>query len=294
MPKKLFLFIAIITSLQSFGQDTITKRVVKKYIPLEVYENTFGKTSDTTEFMYKDKDTLVRVPDDYDPLEGKNYVKVEYEPKDSTFLSIYKNVVYNTHKSDGSKERMRYWKEDVKIYFDESVPASHAKELMQFAKELSADVDSLSISQNFIPEKANYLVYFLNREHQTDYEPRMGNSKAGYYISWNGKQQIYDGKLKINTELVKSDKYQLNLLKFHFFKSLGFFKSSGKLDCSSYLSACNTQRELSAIDLEILKYHYSYGVCKGTDLKSFTALTTSMNKKLEEEPNAKLYVIHNE
>jgi len=294
MKYSLFLFIALFTGISVFAQDSLMKHGAKKYISLKLYEDTFGKPADTTEIRYKDNDTLVRVPLDFNPYKGKNYIKVEYVPKDSTFLSIYKNVVYNTGKSSGAKERMRYWKEDVKIYFDKSVPASHAKELMQFAKELSADVDSLTISQNFIPEKANYLVYFLNRDHKTDYEPRIGNSKGGYYISWNGKQQIYDGKLKINTELVKSDKYQLSLLKFHFFKSLGYFKSSSQLDCSSYFSACNTQRELSAKDLEILKYHYSYGVCKGTDLESFTELTNSMNKKLEEEPNAKLYVVHNE
>jgi len=292
MKRSFYLIIAIFVSFYSFGQDTINRHLSEKYVSLSLYKERFGDTSDTTVFRYQDGDTLIKVPSDWDPFKDKKYVKVEYEPKDSTFLSIYKNVVYNTHKGNGAKECMRYWKNEIKIYFDESVPTSHAKELMQFTRELSGDIDSLTISQNFIPEKANYLVYFLNSEHQTDYEPRIENSKGGYYISWNGKQQIYDGKLKINTELVKSDKYQLQLLKFHFLKSLGYFKSSNQLDCSSYFSACNTQRKLSSKDLEILKYHYSYGVCKGTDLKNFIELTTSMNKKLEEDPKAKLYVLH--
>lgn len=201
-------------------------------------------------------------------------------------------MVFNTGKSDTNKSRIRYWKNDVKVYFDESVPSSHAKKLMQFASEISAYIDSLNISRNFVKEKANYFVYYLNQEYKTDYDPRISNSRSGYYISWNGKQQIYDGKLKINTELIPTEKYQLEHLKFHFFKSLGYFNSSRQLDCDSYLSACNTNRIVTPIDMEILKYHYSYGVCKGTDLKSFTELTSSMNDKLKKEPNAKLYVLH--
>ncbi|SDR66182.1 hypothetical protein [Gramella sp. MAR_2010_147] len=293
MKRAFLLIIAIFISFYSFSQDTIKQhRPVKKFIPLEVYENHFGKTSDTTEFMYKDNDTLVRVPNDFDPFEDQDGVKVEYEPKDSTFLSIYKNIVYNTGKSGTSKERMRYWKDEIKIYFDESVPALHSKELMDFAENISKGIDSLNISRNFIPEKANYHVYYLNREHTTDYEPRIGNSKGGYYISWNGKQQIYDAKLKINTELNKGDKYQIQHLKFHFFKSLGHFKSSEQLKCESYLSACNTSREITPIDLELLSYHYSYDICKGVDLNTFTEQTERFNKQLKEEPNSKIYVIH--
>ena len=286
------LFLALLT-FQLSAQDTISKRVVKKFVPLKVYEEMFGKTTDTTEFMYRDQDTLVSVPLDFDPI-SPDMVKVEYEPKSSEFLDIYKNVVYNTDKTDGSGERMRYWKKDINIYFDESVPAEHSKKLMEFANRISRDIDSLNISRNFIKEKSNYLVYYLNRENLTDYEPRIRNSKGGYYISWNGKQQIYDGKLKINTELVENEDYQVDLLKYHFFKSLGHFKSSKNLRCRSYLSDCKTARKLTEDDLELLKYHYSYGVCKGTDLENFTQLTSRMNKRLEENPEAKLYVVHHE
>jgi len=294
MNRTFYLINAIFVSFTSFGQDTIPEPATKTFIPLKMYVEKIGKITDTTEFIYRDKDTLVLIPNGYDLYNGKKSVRVEYEPKNSTFLNIYKNVVYNTGRSRSDEERMRYWKDDIKIYFDKSVPVSHTKELMQFADRISSDVDSLNISRNFIPEKANFLVYYLDQEHTTDYEPRIGNTKGGYYISWNGKQQIYDGKLKINTELLRSENIQLEHLKYHFFKSLGHFKSSRQLNCESYLSACNTNRVITPIDIEILKYHYSYGVCKGTDLKSFTDLTDSMNEKLKEDPNAKLYVLHHE
>lgn len=292
---RLFLLLFIfIQAAQLYSQDTINPRNSHRYLNLKDYKKLVGKTSDSTEFIYRNGDTLVKIPNDFEPFGTGYRVEVKYEYKDSAFLSIYKNVVFNLGKGSSDAERMRYWKDDVKIFFDESVPAQHANELMQFAKKASSGIDSLNISRNFLRDKANYIVYYLNRENQTDYEPRIANAKGGYYISWNGQQQIYDGKLKINTSLVKTEKYQLEFLKYHFLKSLGHFKSSKKLDCKSYFSSCNSTRELTDIDLELLKYHYSYGVCKGTDLKSFTELTNSMNKKLEADPNARLYVVHYE
>lgn len=283
-------------SFMGFSQDTLWKKRerVKKFIPMPMYVEHFGQVNDTVETMIKDGDTLVSVPVDFDPFDSGDYVQVPYNQKDSIFLSIYKDVVFNAGKRGSQNERMRYWKDDIRIFFDESVPQEHAEKLMDFAKMISADIDSLNISRNFDREKSNYLVYYLNREHPTDYDPRMGSSKGGYYINWNRKNQIYDGKLKVNTELAPSEDYQLRLLKYYFFMSLGHFKQSNKMGCQGYLASCNHASSVSKIDLALLKYHYSYGVCKGTDLESFTELTTKMNQKLKKDPNAKLYIVHRE
>lgn len=294
MRRFLLLFASIILSFSAFSQDTIPKRLVKKFIPLDAYESFFGKPTDSTEFMFRDGDTLVSVPLDFDPLKGKNMVKVEYEPKDSVFLNIYKEVVYDIGNPNSSDERMRLWKDSINIYFDESVPEDHAEELMSFASKISKDIDSLNISREADLEKANYVVYYLNKEHPKEYEPRMRYQENGYYISWNGKQQIYKGHLKVNTDLVRADFEQKQLLKSNFFKSLGHFKTSDQLVCESYLSKCPGAKKLSSKDLEILKYHYSYGVCKGVNLKTFTEQTNRMNKTLKEDPDAKLYVAHHE
>ena len=291
----LLLFFIVIQGSFLYSQDTIKIQSARRFINLNDYKKLVGKPSDSSELVFRNGDTLVRIADDFDPFAYAGFkVRVKYEYKDSTFLSIYKNVVFNLGKKGSENQRMRYWKDDIKIFFDKSVPNHHANELMDFANKASKGIDSLNISRNFIRDKANYIVYYLNQENLKDYEPRIANSKGGYYISWNGKQQIYDGKLKINTELVETEMFQLELLKYHFIKSLGYFKSSEQLDCESYFSGCRTTRELTDIDLEILKYHYSYGVCKGTDLESFTELTNSMNKKLEADPNAQLYVVHHE
>ncbi|MEE2770834.1 MAG: hypothetical protein VX712_01360 [Bacteroidota bacterium] len=283
-------------SFMGFSQDTLWKKRerVKKFIPMPMYVEHVGQMNDPVETMIKDGDTLVSVPVDFDPFDSGDYVQVPYNQKDSIFLSIYKDVVFNAGKRGSQNERMRYWKDDIRIFFDESVPQEHAEKLMDFAKMISADIDSLNISRNFDREKSNYLVYYLNREHPTDYDPRMGSSKGGYYINWNRKNQIYDGKLKVNTELAPSEDYQLRLLKYYFFMSLGHFKQSNKMGCQGYLASCNHASSVSKIDLALLKYHYSYGVCKGTDLESFTELTTKMNQKLKKDPNAKLYIVHRE
>lgn len=297
MNKLFWCYLLCCISFSVFAQDSLAnKTTVQTYIPLQEYKSGFGELTkeDSLNFKFLNGDTLVLAPENYNPWEGKNSVRVPYEYKDSTFLNIYKNVVYNTHQVPDSSAGMRYWKEEVKIYFDESVPIAHRKELMDFANEISSNIDSLRISQNFIKEKSNFLVYYLNRDQNVDYEPRIVGKTGGYYINWNGRQQVYDGTIKINTENASSEKLQINLLKYYFIKSLGHFKSSPKLDCESFLSFCRKLRELSKMDLELLKYHYSYGVCKGVNLETFDEQTKRMNNILERDPDAKLFVVHHE
>jgi hypothetical protein len=56
----------------------------------------------------------------------------------------------------------------------------------------------------------------------------------------------------------------------NFIRSLGYFYAQPNyLDCTSYFSSCPSDKKIWKKDLEILKYHYSYGICKGTDLIVF-------------------------
>jgi len=275
------------------AQETNHRVHTKKYISKTAYLKQFQTIADTVEIRIMHGDTMVQVPLDHDLYGGRNIKKVLYEPKDSLFLKTYKAVAYNTdHKIDSSRF-MRYWKDDIRIYFDESVPAKDVDHLMNFAKRISSDIDSLTITRNFIKEKSNYHIFYLNEDHPVNHEPRIGD-KSGFYVNWNKKRQIYKASLKINTTVVTSDLLKINLLEYHFFKSLGYFSSSKDLDCSSILSACSTYRKLSQEDLDLLKYHYSYGVCKGQTLKSFTDLTNHMQDQLAKDPNALIYVVHEE
>ncbi|WP_037319599.1 hypothetical protein [Salegentibacter sp. Hel_I_6] len=282
------LFFFIIGAL--YSQDTI----VNHYISISHYKEDGNKLTkkDTANFRFYNGDTLVAISPDYKSPMDKNKVIVAYEPKDSIFLNLYKNVVYNTGKSQNEKLYMRYWKDSIKVFFEAGVSDQDAKELMQFAYKISKDIDSLNIKRVFLAEDANYRVYYLNSEYKMNFEPRIkGNS--GYYVNWNAKNQIYKADLKINTDLVEKG-LSVELLKFHFFRSLGYFKGSKNLSCESYLSGCNNLRQLSKPDLELLKYHYSYGVCKGVNLEDFEELHAHMKKSKEQNPNVPLYVMHRE
>ncbi|SHF86955.1 hypothetical protein SAMN05444483_10341 [Salegentibacter echinorum] len=284
----IYLVIFFTISL-AYSQDTI----VKRYISLSYYKKS-GKPitqKDSANFRYHNGDTLVPVSADFEIPQGKNKVKVPYEEKDSTFLELYKNVVYGTDQSPKDPMFMRYWKDSVKVYFEPSVPGSQANELMEFGNKISKNIDSLNIKRVFTIDDSNYRIYYLNSEYNTDFEPRIVN-KSGYYVHWNGKNQIYKTDLKINTSQTDNDNYIFELLKFQFFRSLGYFRSSKKLDCRSYLSACRVPRQLTDIDLELLKYHYSYGVCKGVNLEDFEELHNKFSKLRKKHENVILEVVH--
>jgi len=76
--------------------------------------------------------------------------------------------------------------------------------------------------------------------------------------------------LQINSNSYKNKKDLITASKILFLKSLGHLNLTHLLPKDSYLSAHYSNiKEFSEKDLEILKYHYSYGICKGTDLKTF-------------------------
>ena len=91
-----------------------------------------------------------------------------------------------------------------------------------------------------------------------------------YYLNWNNQNQIYRASLKINTDNSFNEKLKLFKLKDYFFRSLGHFKLSNEFACESFFSDCySDKKRLTNFDIELLKYHYSYGICKGTSLKIF-------------------------
>ena len=77
-----------------------------------------NKEIDSVGFFVNKGDTLIEVSG-YE-LKG---VRVAYEEKDSLFLELYKQLVYNKkyqRKVDRLAPTMKTWKEEIKIYFDKS------------------------------------------------------------------------------------------------------------------------------------------------------------------------------
>lgn len=222
-------------------------------------------------------------------------VKVPYEPKDSTFLAVYKELVYNKSNQKAnstSKPMMKLWKDEIKVYFDSTVTSSQKREMTKFFKYLDKEVDSLKIRVVYKKEKSNYFIYFINKPTDINWDDRIAGND-GAYMSWNGRQRIYNASLKLDTQKIFNEKQQTMLLKKHFITTLGNFFLQNKRDCKSFLSNCtSTDKELTTEDLAILKYHYSYGICKGTDLKTFEENHRSAQELLRKNPHYKFAFTH--
>lgn len=247
---------------------------------------------DSIGFFIKDKDTLINILG-FDNKRGK---QVLYEPKDSVFLKRYKSIVYNNiygKTKDITKARMHYWKEEIKVYIDSTVPSKLGREMKKMFKLLDNQIDSLKITTVSRREKANCFIYFINKPTDIDWDKRIINQSDGSYMSWNGKQQIYNTSIKINSQMIFNENDQLMLLKKHFIWSLGYFYLQPNEDCKSFFSNCvSVDKILNDDDLAILKYHYSYGICKGTDLETFEENHKNAQKLLKENPNNKYFFTH--
>lgn len=295
--KKLFLVIGIIFNLYtSFGQhhDPHSKHSKNPkdhkgpyYISIEEYKLIFKKApdlKDPSSYFIIQGDTLVA---------AHNIIinSVPFEYKDETFLNIYKTVAFNdAHKSKDGKSHLKFWKKGVKVFFSESVPTRTQKNIKDFAKEISEGIDSLKIS--FVKDltDANYVIYLAG-----DFEhcPNLEKSEVDYYINWNGKNQITKGYIKIDSKKFFTEKLLTEKMKELFVQSLGFFKTTDKLNCSSFFSYCYEEgKKFSALDKEILKYHYSYGICKGIDEETFDNLHENAENYRKSNPNIPYTVRH--
>lgn len=301
MNRTLCLLVALLSSnLSSFGQDSLhiaTGEVgpVRTYVPLESIRKAGNLLTleDTLNFKIEASDTLVLLPPGIHFPEGQG-VFVPYVPKDPLFLEIYEDVVFGeVENTMGSRSTLKIWKDDIKLYFDPNVPATHIQYLLDFASNISTGIDSLKISEAGPGEIANYRVYYRNDPTAVDQEPRIRQKEGGYYVYWNPEQELERGIIQLNTYNIPNEASVINLLGWHFFRSLGYFQSSSLLSPESYLSRTPKAGPVSEKDLEILKYHYSYSNCIGITREHFNCFHDAIIEKLEETPFLKISVHHN-
>lgn len=251
-----------------------------------------NKVIDSIGFNIIKNDTLIMI----NGYEEKG-VKVLYEEKDSIFLERYKQLVFNKkyqNKEERLKPTMKIWKDEVKIYFDKSVSKYNSKKLSEFIHFLDKEIDSLKITVVKDKDKSNYFIYSISDTNEVNLDARIrGND--GYYLLWNNKQNIYSCSLKINEKKNLNEEQILTYLKINFIRSLGYFyQELGNSDCNSYFSICKSdKKEFGKKDLEILKYHYSYGICKGSNIETFEKNHKDAKEALK-KGNTKFYFLHTE
>lgn len=269
MKRQLVIILMILCYINTFSQHSSGDTLRRVYTSIknykERYKNPLTK-KDSLNFVFKDGDTLVLI---------ENYVRpkgisVPYEYKDSTFLHYYQKIAFRTIGIDSvdKKQSMRYWKDDIRIFFSESVSKKVRKNFMSFTASIANQVDSLQISEVKSVEDSNYVIFYKG---DYDYEPRIRKNKdADYYIYWNDKSQIYRGSIMLNTELYFNDNLIEAKLKEYFISNLGYFNKINDFSCESYFANCySNNKEITPLDIELIQYHYSYGICKGTTLETF-------------------------
>ncbi|WP_156133079.1 hypothetical protein [Lacinutrix sp. Hel_I_90] len=259
-------------------------------MPIKAYKLKYKKpltAKDSTSFFYRDNDTLVLIENFIRP----KGVSIPYEYKDSTFLYFYKKVAFN-HKTDSidRKTSMKYWKDDIRIFFSKSVSRKTKKKLLSFAKTITKPIDSLDINVVKKVENSNFIIYYFG---DFEYEPRMvDNKNSDYYMYWNNKNQIYRNTIKLDSKIYFNEAMRINKLKEFVLQSLGHFKLRNDFSCNSYFANCHSaNKQLTPLDLELLKYHYSYGICKGTDLETFENQHEKAKEQLKKN-NSRINFFH--
>lgn len=261
-----------------------------RYLKIQNYKTIFKLKSinlDSVDHRFYKGDTLIK----YDPKPDPNKVLVPFDFRDSSFLDYYVPIAFRlSHDTkDSLKQTMKYWRNDIKIYFSKNITRGVKKEFESFTQFINRNVDSLNIEIVKKIERSNFIVYTSD---DYNYESQLKeNRNSGYYIYWNRDNQIYKGAIKLNNDEVFNDQLKIAQLKVRFLQSLGHFTFDKRLDCKHYFSNCySPNKEFTKLDLELLQYHYSYGICKGISLESFKSFHEESNKI--KDRGQKIFITH--
>lgn len=279
----LFLLIAV-SSIYAQEQKTVL-------VSQEKYKEQ-RKTADSLGFRVIHGDTLV-IAQNFD-LKIPNGIRVPFEYRDSTFIEYYKKVAfYHTTNIINPNTTMKYWKEPINIYITDKYSKKVKKDFNAFTKDISNQIDSLHIKIVKDINKANFVIYTND---DFNYDPNLSiTGRSTNYSYWNNKNQLYKCFIKINQKNLFNDDLQLYELKVNFIQMLGYFKPQDDFECKSYFSTCySSNKQITELDLSLLKYHYSYGYCKGVTLESFEQQQASAWRAKKKNPKNKFTIIHPE
>ena len=262
-----------------------------RYMNIKSFKKTFKRKltkNDSINFKFIPGDTLVLLS----KIDETKFKTFNFEYKDSVFLDLYKKVAFNKKsKSKDNKYFLRYWKSPIKIYLSQSISKKRKKSFMSFVKKNTKGIDSLQISFVNNINESNYIIYLKN---DFQYCKSMEKTNHDYYISWD-RSIINKGFIKMNDELYFNDALFNESLNTLFIQSLGHFSLTDNLNCLNYFSICKTtKKEFSKLDYELLKYHYSYGICKGIDEESFDNLHINAKEHKKKFPNIPYRISHTE
>lgn len=177
---------------------------------------------------------------------------------DSSFREVYKMLALHPgHRNSRGiifDSVVRRWDKDIKIFI-EGGSARSRREMMDKLKNTIAIISPAldnKIRISFVDDKAsaNYLV-------------NIGTTgTSGWYLKWDGLNNIYSCQLLINTKTIFNGDQQLALLSHYFLQSLGDFVFTP--NAPVVVSNMRLWRQdINDLDLRILKLHYSSDIRPG-------------------------------
>jgi hypothetical protein len=289
MSKKYLFILSLILLIQTIDAQTPPTDSKDYYMSIASFREKVSDTLDISKMrmVIRNGDTLV--PYGLTWIEKEHLTKKKYILKDTTFLNLYKSVAFRAIST--YKPQHRYWNEDISIYFGESVPKKHRRYLKRFIKKNLGDLDHLSITTTRNLDASNFVIYY---DGDFEYDGRFYNDyskRTRYHSYWKGSV-ITKVNIKLIPEFFNNEELLLSELLRTFVINLGYFNESYKLGCESVFSNCvEPVKELTLLDKELIKHHYSYGFCIGVNLQTFEEQDDEAREFYRYNPDSEFFVL---
>lgn len=185
---------------------------------------------------------------------------------DSSFRALYKAVAlhpgYRNRQGIMHDSVIKRWDRDIKIFVEGSSSKSRREVLAKLKNTIAiispAMENKIRISFTDDKSSANYLIDLNFR------------GSSGWHVKWDGLYNIYSCMILINTRTIFNLEEQAGLVSHYFLQSLGDFVFSQKDrpvfvkdDPAVATNISLWRRDISGIDLQILKLHYADDIKPG-------------------------------
>lgn len=198
-------------------------------------------------------------------LAGAACCQDQAQSYDSSFKALYKAVALHPGRLDRegqiSDSKIKRWDKDIVIFVEGGSGKSRKNILSKLKNTIAVISPALDnkIKISFTNDKAlaNYLI-------DLDFTGR-----NGWYIKWDGFDNIYSCMMLINTEAVFNFDEQAGLVSHYFLKSLGdfvFIKEDNPVfngDTSVASNISVWRQDINSVDLRILRLNYSDDIKPG-------------------------------
>jgi len=164
-------------------------------------------------------------------------------------------------------ERVKKWDQDLLVFLKNPEHEILVNEFEKIIQEINNLSGSISIKRVFDESKANYVIFFSNKDSYAKFEPRaskyLERNFGFFWLRWNRNFVIERGSMYVDVERIKDINCQKHILREELTQSLGIMNDHDGEEKSIFYQVWTCTTNYSELDKKIIRIFLDNKVMAG-------------------------------